>query len=431
MGLPEEPHRADICSIPVGSGTLRAALRGLSILEQKQTIEPTSLYEVARPPLHTLFLLFLRVGGTAFGMGMLQSLRETLLRHRLVSEEELAEGLALVQLYPGPMMANLTAYIGYLRCGVPGALVSLLGFIAPSTLMMLVLAILYHHFGARSSVAQGLIGLDTVMAGVLLHVAQDFGRRQLRSQLEWLLSGLAGVLAIAGVDLSLMILIGITAGAWLKRKGATSATQAEPLQRVRFKSAILMTIGLLTGVAIALLWPSRSSELYLGFLHIGTVAFGNGVTILPLLRDTVLDHGWLTPSQLSTAIAFGQITPGPILNTATFAGYMVAGWPGGLLATFAIFAPSFVMTLVFAELFTRIRHLAWIKGAIHGAMIAFCGMVASVTWFMATHGVRKLSDGLVVLAVWIALSRFKRSLPLSMLGGVLLWLALNAIPSVS
>jgi chromate transporter len=379
------------------------------------------------PRLSALFLLFLRVGGTAFGMGMLQSLRETLLRHKLVTEQELAEGLALVQLYPGPMMADLAAYIGYLRRGVPGALVSLLGFIAPSTLMMLVLAILYHHFGARPSVAQGLIGLDAVMAGVLLHVALDFGRRQLRSRQEWLLAGLAGTLAIAGADLSLLILVGITLGAWLKRKAAAHTEPTETLQIARFKPAILMTSGLLLGIAVALWWPSRGSDLYLGFLHIGAVAFGNGVTILPMLRDVVLDHGWLTPSQLSTAIAFGQITPGPILNAATFAGYMVAGWPGGLLATFAIFAPSFVMTLVFAELFTRIRHLAWIKGAIHGAMIVFCGMVASVTWFMAAHGVRKLSDGLVVIAVWAALSRFKLSLPLSMLGGVLLWLLLGLV----
>ncbi|GAB2877308.1 hypothetical protein GCM10027046_01460 [Uliginosibacterium flavum] len=99
-----------------------------------------------------------------------------------------------------------------------------------------------------------------------------------------------------------------------------------------------------------------------------------------------------------------------------------------MLATFAIFAPSFVMTRVFAELFSRIRHLAWIKGAIHGAMIVFCGMVASVTWFMAAHGVRRISDSLIVLAVWLALSRFKLSLPLSMLGGVLLWLALQNVP---
>lgn len=383
----------------------------------------------APPRLRTLFLLFLRVGSTAFGMGMLQSLRETLLRHQLVSEQELAEGLALVQLYPGPMMADLAGYIGYLRRGVPGALVSLIAFIAPSTLMMLVLAMLYHHFGARPAVAQGLIGLDVVMAGVLLHVALDFGRRQLRNRLEWLLAVLAGGLAIAGMDLSLLILVGITVGAWLKRRGPALPTTTQPLHWQQFQPALLMGLSLAAGIALALLWPSRSSDLYLGFLHIGSVAFGNGVTILPMLRDVVLDHGWLTPSGLSTGIAFGQLTPGPILNTATFAGYMVAGWPGGLLATFAIFAPSFVMTLVFAELFTRIRHLAWIKGAIHGAMIVFCGMVASVTWFITAHGVRHISDVLIVLAVWLALSRFKLSLPLSMLSGVLLWLVLQNVPA--
>ena len=382
----------------------------------------------ASPALRTLFLLFLRVGATSFGMGMLQSLRETLLRHKLVSEQELAEGLALVQLYPGPMMPDLSAYIGYLRRGVAGAAVSLLGFVAPSTLMMLVLAILYHHFGARPGVAQGLIGLDVVMAGVLVHVALDFGRRQLRNRREWLLAALTGTLAVANVDLSLMILVGIMMGAWFKRKGSPSSGPTQSLQWTRFRPAILMSLALMSGVAFALLWPSRGSDLYLGFLHIGSVAFGNGVTILPMLRDTVLDHGWLTPSQLSTAIAFGQITPGPILNASAFAGYMVAGWPGGLLASFAIYAPSFVMTLVFAELFSRIRHMAWIKGAIHGAMIVFCGMVASVTWFMAVHGVRKLSDGLIVLVVWLALSRFKLSLPLSMLGGVLLWLFLQNLP---
>ncbi|SFN60945.1 chromate transporter [Formivibrio citricus] len=354
-----------------------------------------------------IFLLFMHVGATAFGMGMLQSLRETLLKRRMATEHELAEGLALVQLYPGPVMANLAAYFGYLRGGIVGAVLALLGFIAPCTVLMLILAALYRNYGAAPAAGTILRGLDVVMAGVMLHLTLDFSRRQLKRRLEWGLAACVAALAILGANLSLLVLAGAGIGMYLRRKDENAAADRHRLNFARFRAALLMAAGLLAGAGFALFVPSDLGRLYLAFAHVGSVAFGNGVTILPLLRDAVLANGWLTPSQLGTAIAFSQITPGPILNAATFTGYVVADWSGGLMATFAIFAPSFVMTLVFAELFAHIRHKAWIKGGIHGAMVVFCGMVASVAWFMVANGVRQISDAGVAGIVWLALARFK------------------------
>lgn len=376
------------------------------------------------PALGVIFLLFLRVGATAFGMGMLQSLRETLLQRRMATEQELAEGLALVQLYPGPVMANLAAYFGYLRGGVAGALLALTGFVAPCTLLMLVLAALYRQFGAAPGVGLILKGLDAVMVGVLLHLLLDFSRRQLRHKLEWALAGGVAALAILGVNLSFLVATGAGVGIFLCRKGQNAPSDRSRLKLAPFLPALVMAAVLLTGVAAALLIPSALGRLYLAFAYVGSVAFGNGVTILPLLREAVLVNGWLTPSQLSTVIAFSQITPGPILNAATFAGYVVAGWGGGLLATFAIFAPSFVMTLAFAELFAHIRHKAWIKGGIHGAMVVFCGMVASVAWFMAANGIRQVVDACIAGAVWLVLARFKWPLYGVLPGGLALWLGI-------
>lgn len=120
--------------------------------------------------------------------------------------------------------------------------------------------------------------------------------------------------------------------------------------------------------------------LTLGFLKIGAVAFGNGMTIMPLLQAEAVDlHGWLSVREFADGIALGQVTPGPFLITAAFVGYKVDGVLGAALGTFAIFAPSFAMTLLFARLFGQVRHLAPVRGAVKGVLASFVGMLALVT----------------------------------------------------
>lgn len=337
---------------------------------------------MTKPTLRELFLAFFLTGLTSFGLAILQNLKAMTLRRGFVTESEIQEGLALVQLYPGPIMVDLVAFIAYRSRGVPGALVATLGFLLPATAMMLVAAAAYVHYGSLPWVDAMLLGLDALVVGVVLNVTLDFAQRNVTGAIEALLALSAFALGLVHVNLLWGILGGLLGGAifWNKHNNMVrSEMLPSPLRWSNLRVPLLLGCGLAALATWCLLHPSPISLLTFVFMKIGAVAFGNGVTILPVMQQDVVGvHHWLTPSQFSAAIGLGQITPGPMLNSATFVGYLVAGPMGGLIATFAIFAPSVVMTLVFTELFGHVRHFGAVRGAIKGVMAVFVGLLAGV-----------------------------------------------------
>jgi len=164
-------------------------------------------------------------------------------------------------------------------------------------------------------------------------------------------------------------------------------------------------------------------ELTLAFARIGSVAFGNGSTILPLLQQTAVnEQGWLSFHDFAVGLALGQITPGPILNTATFIGYAVAGWPGAVVATFAIFAPTFAMTLVFTELFERIQAHAWVRGAAQGVLAAFAGLLVAFVFRLGESVLTDVPAWLFAVGALAASRRLKWSAPIVLGVGMLCWM---------
>ncbi|MDZ7812946.1 MAG: chromate efflux transporter [Ideonella sp.] len=379
-----------------------------------------------RPSLLELFGAFFRVGLTSFGMAILQSLKQMSLRRGFVSEAEIEEGLALVQLYPGPLMVDLVAYIGYLRRGPWGALAAAAGMLAPATLMMLVLAALYQRYGTLPAVVAMLPGLGALVVGVVLNVTLDFAQKNLNGHADALLALLAFSMGALGGNMVWVVGIGIAAGAvmWRHQQGDKIEKSNASLPWRRLALPSLMGSLLVALAVSALLWPGPSSALLLTFMKIGSIAFGNGATILPIMQQAVVvEHQWLDPAQFSAAIALGQITPGPILNSATFVGWQVAGLAGALAATFAIFAPSIVMTMIFTELFTHVRHLAAVRGAIRGVMASFVGMLAWVTISLGQHAFAQPMAWVLVGAALVAL-RYLKWDTLRVFGlGLLVWAA--------
>ena len=182
------------------------------------------------------------------------------------------------------------------------------------------------------------------------------------------------------------------------------------------------------GIAVvAALWGGVVGAMALSFFKTGSVAFGNGATIMPLIQaDAVTHYHWLTQGQFADGIALGQITPGPFLITAAFVGYKIGGVWVALLATFAIFAPSFAMTLVFTEVFEHLHTLAWVRGALAGILAAFVGMLAVVTLQLGrlTGG----RPGLLTLAAaaFVGVRFFKLDVLWVFAGGLGLWAILHA-----
>ena len=370
----------------------------------------------SRMSLAALSIAFLRIGATSFGMpGMLHNVRTYAIARGLLAAEDLDEGLALVQLYPGPIMANLVTYIGYRHRGNAGALATTASFLLPSLLAMLAAAAAFKYYGGLDSTRALLWGLNAVVVGTVLNVTIDYAKQHLGSADRVLLAVLAAVIALSGINLLWAVAAGFVAGAIRQRdkSGAPPGGARAPLS-TRWLAVPLAACAALFGIA-ALSWlnPSPLNDVTAEFMKIGSIAFGNGYTILPMIQKAaVVQHHWLTPSQLGAAIGLGQFTPGPILNVATFAGFFAAGVIGALAASAAIYAPSFVMTLMFAEAYRRFRHLDWLRGAIGGVLAAFVGMLVMVLVRLGEHALTGPFAVAVAASAFIALRYLKWSLPL-------------------
>src|SRR5450759_5236340 len=337
--------------------------------------------------LWAILVAYLQVGLTAFGWAILQKLKALVMDKRWLSEEEMNEGLALVQLYPGPIMVDFTAYVGYKLRGVPGAILATTGFILPSFVLMLALSALYFAAGSLPWVHPLFLGLEALVVGILFNVTLDMGAGAVKVRVEAGIALLAFAALLFKVNAVLLVLTALALGAWLMRPpagarqpGKTAVLPpARPVSRARWTATAAVIAGVLAVVALAWALHSDVGALGLALFKIGAVAFGNGMTIVPLIQADVVDtRHWLTLSQFADGLALGQITPGPFLITATFIGYKMGGVLGAALATFAIFSPSFAMTLVFTEVFGRLRDLRAVRGALAGVLASFVGMLAVV-----------------------------------------------------
>ena len=444
---------------------------------------PTASAQPSGVGLGTLFATFLQIGVTAFGFTMLQKVIQLVVqKKRWVTREQADHGLALVQLYPGPIMVDFTAYVGYRLRGVTGALMTVLGFVLPSFALMIALSAVYFATGSVPIVHALFAGLDALVVGVVLNLTLDFGQRSLKGPVQATLAVVAFAVMLFGLNALIAILVALVVGAFLLRPTSTAAAQehasgpavpasgaptsaaastptaapvsaatstptAAPVSAAPVSAAplgqlatahvrglklwlpIAATAAVVGAAAVAAaVRGGTSGALTLSFLKIGSVAFGNGATIMPLIQaDAVTHYHWLTMSQFADGIALGQITPGPFLITAAFVGYKVGGLLPALLATFAIFAPSFAMTLVFTEIFEHLHTLSWVRGALAGILAAFVGLLAVVTLQLGgvTHG----RAGLLTLAAiaFIAVRFFKLDVLWVFAGGLGIWAAMHAL----
>ena len=385
--------------------------------------------------LRIIFTSYFIVGVTAFGMAILQKLKALVMDNDWLSEDEMNEGLAMVQLYPGPLMVDFSAYVGYKLRGVIGAILATTGFILPSFVLMSVLSAFYFAAGNLPWVHPLFVGLEALVVGVLLNVTLEMGGRNIQQPTQAVIMLLAFSALLFKLNAVLIVLAALLLGAWLirpepgKNAGAGKPSpKIEPVSAQRLAGIGAVVTAILVVVAFSWSLKSEMGGLALSLFKIGSVAFGNGTAIIPLIQSEAVDsHHWMSLSQFADGIALGQITPGPFLITATFIGYKLAGFWGGLLATFAIFSPSFAMTLVFTEVFARIRNLKVVRGALAGVMASFVGLLAVV--LLQLGGVALAGPAAFALAgaAFVAVRWFKVDILWVFLGGIALWSGLLAM----
>ena len=392
---------------------------------KKQSTAPPAY----RVPLRQVFFYFLRVGATAFGLTILQKLRADLIKKGWATREELDAGIALVQLYPGPVNFDFVAYAGYLLHGISGSVLANLAFIAPPFLMMLLLSWAYFSIGSLPWVSTLFLGLSAIVVGVLCNFILELAEHALTSLLTVLILLAAVLCQVLGVNPALIVLGGFALGALLLRRGAPvksamSGVRLLPEKHAWWKIAALSAV-LLTIILLSVFIPGDISTMNLLFLKTGSIAFGNGATILPLLKNDVVEtHRWLTDQQFIDGIALGQVTPGPILITATFIGYKVGGLLGALSGTVSIFFPTFIMTLIALQLFTAMQKTQFLHAGLKGVLPVFVGLLAVVTFQIARVSLVSVPALLLALAAFA----FNRYLKVDVIwlfgGGLLVWVAL-------
>ena len=339
----------------------------------------------AAPPLIVLFLRFLRLGLTAFGgPAMVAYIRDMAVNKQgWLSQESFRQGVGICQSIPGATAIQAAAYVGLRAGGAWGAIAAYVGFGMPAFVLMTVLSALYQRSHDLATVVSIFAGLQVIVVAMVAHAAYSFGRSIVH---DWRDLGLG--LAVAGFLFAggnPLLAIGAAALLGLALFGRTIEPQehqrpaAKPLAMAALIPALLLTLALLAALALLFMVDRDLFALALMMVKVDCFAFGGGYASVPLMFNEVVSvKQWMASQTFMDGIALGQATPGPIVVTATFVGYLHAGLPGALTATTAIFAPSLIMLTAAVPTFDRFQHKPLFQRAMHGALVSFTGLLLSV-----------------------------------------------------
>jgi chromate transporter len=355
-----------------------------------------------------IVLYFLRLGTIGFGgpvalVGQME--RELVDERAWVSKEQMREAIAVCQSLPGPLAIQVGIYIAYLRGGFWGAWAGGWAFIFPNFVIVAALGALYVHFGGLSLVTAIFYGVSPAVIALILHSCYRLAKLGMEDWLQWALAAVCFVVTVVlQAEVALLFVGAGTIGIlyygrfWQRAPTLLAAAPLAPLS----PAAPVATASTLT-------------KLLLFFLKAGALTFGSGLVIVPFLQQGVVQqYGWLNERDFLVAVAVGMISPGPVVITATFVGYLVAGFSGSLAATIGIFLPSFVLVLVAAPLLARHRSNRNVQGFVKGAYAAAIGTILGACVLLGRIAIGDWLTVLIGLTSLAALFRWKVSNPLLM-----------------
>jgi chromate transporter len=348
---------------------------------------------------------FLRLGTLGFGgpvalVGQME--RELVTERGWLSKDQMREVIAVCQSLPGPLAIQVGIFIAYLRGGFWGAWAGGWAFILPNFLIVAALGALYVHFGGLQPVTAIFYGVSPAVIALILHSCYRLAKLGMEDRLQWAIAAacfLVTVILQAEVAL-LFIAAGMIGLLWYgtllrRRPSSTTLLIAVPAAPIATSSAL--------------------AKLLFFFLKAGALTFGSGLVIVPFLQQGVVqEHGWLSEREFLIAVAIGMISPGPVVITATFVGYLVAGFWGAVAATIGIFLPSFLLILIAAPILKRHRGNKNVQGFVKGAYAAAIGTILGASVLL---GRIAIGDWLTVLIGVVSLAvlfRWKVSNPLLM-----------------
>ena len=314
--------------------------------------------------------MFLKLGTIAFGgpaahIAMMEE--EVVVRRKWLTRQQFLDYLGATNLIPGPNSTELAIHIGHLCGGPAGLVIAGACFILPAAIIVTAIAYLYVRFGQLPIAGGVLYTLKPVVIAIVVQALIRLSRTAIKSRMLAATAAAAVVATALGAN-ELVVLIG---------GGLVAAAAVRPARPVAPAPLLLSPVV----IASATTTPASLLAIFALFAKTGAVLFGSGYVLLAFLRADFVDRlHWLTDRQLLDAIVVGQITPGPVFTTATFVGYVIAGWQGAVVATVGIFLPAFVFVAASGPLVPRLRRSPTAGAALDGVTVASLALMAVVTW---------------------------------------------------
>lgn len=385
--------------------------------------------------------VFLKLGLIGFGgpqahMAMIND--EAVVKRQWLSPEEFSEGLAICEMLPGPASTQLGIYTGYLRGGQLGAIIAGLCFITPAFLIVVLLSWAYFRWQEVPQIEALFLGISPVVTAIIFSFCWKLGKKILNTKISIAIA-IGGLLAtlFSPVNVFVQFIIAGLIGLYYFRP-----PNLPKFNQINSFYLPFFSLGLSNlpseNLALSSFWGlARIKEfgltLALFFLKVGTFIFGGGLVIIPLLETEVVQKlNWLTTTEFINGVAIGQISPGPVVLTAAFIGYKVAGVLGALLSTIAIFTPSFAFIMLAAPVLRKIRQNDWVKSFLKGVTPAVLGAIAAAaipiaqTTLIQTKISHSIGAGLILILSLIALIRYQIATWKLILLGALLGLLIAA-----
>ncbi|KAA9340433.1 chromate transporter [Larkinella humicola] len=345
---------------------------------------------------------FLRLGTFGFGgpPALVSAMhRDLVLNRQWITEEDYREGMALAQLAPGPLAAQLAIYLGYVHYGIWGATLAGFTFVLPSFLMVLGLGWAYVLFDGLPWMQAIFYGIGAAVIGIITIGTYKLTTKTIgKDWLGWLLFAISAVATILTESELLWLVVGSGGVYWL--------IKTPP---VRLDSKVDQAGWPFLTQVLAISTDSILWKLALFFAKAGSFVFGSGLAIVPFLYGGVVkEYGWLTEQQFLDAVAVAMITPGPVVITVAFIGYLVAGFPGACVAAAATFLPCYLLTILPAPYFKRYGKHPGLKAFVDGITIAAVGAIAGAVVVLARRQLVDFPAIVIAITATLILYRFKK-----------------------